>query len=368
MDVTATSVRSRKCDKHAKREKRKKHKKLAHVDKGIDKVRKRDKYAKRKLEKRKKKARPDKASAALSECASGVAFEQGLRPTMEDEHVLLDGIQAASTVPHTAFYAVLDGHGGPRVSARAAKWLQLEIVTRWKELSSMPSPEATDAILFDSFQIVEDSISRLAVRGQWIDGSTCVAVLIVGDRLHCANLGDSRAVMCRAGAAVALSEDHKPDSPSELLRIRTTSTGIVTHFPGDCPRVNGDLALSRAFGDVRWKSTYASPPQVPAEFCLGNSMYCGFKPTGPAVSSLPDITQHHFNSDVEFVIVACDGIWDMLDNDDAVQFVRARISVHGAEATSQLLVRHALELGSTDNCTALIVVPRFGGPVCDPAL
>ena len=74
-------------------------------------------------------------------------------------------------------------------------------------------------------------------------GTTSCVVLITDTHIYCANAGDSRAVLNNADNAVALSEDHKPDNPEEIKRIRNAS-----HFVEDS-RVDGKLALSRAFGD-----------------------------------------------------------------------------------------------------------------------
>lgn len=78
-------------------------------------------------------------------------------------------------------------------------------------------------------------------------GSTSCVVFVTKDKIYCANAGDSRAVLSRKGNTVALSEDHKPNVAEEESRINKAN-----HFVSD-DRVDGNLALSRAFGDFQYK-------------------------------------------------------------------------------------------------------------------
>ena len=127
--------------------------------------------------------------------------------------------------------------------------------------------------------------------------------VVTGRVLTVANAGDSRAVLCRAGGATfPLSFDHKPSQDREMTRI-TRAGGFVNHFG----RVNGNLNLSRSIGDLKYK-------QVP-----------GIPPADQMITSEPDILQVALVPDDEFIILGCDGIWDCLTNEAAVEFVRQRI-------------------------------------------
>lgn len=118
-----------------------------------------------------------------------------------------------------------------------------------------------------------------------------------------ANAGDSRAVLCRANGVVQpLSFDHKPQQDREMLRI-TRAGGFVNQFG----RINGNLNLSRSVGDLKYK-------QVP-----------GIPPPDQMITAEPDIMQTALHSDDEFIILGCDGIWDCLSNESAVEYVRKRI-------------------------------------------
>jgi protein phosphatase 2C family protein 2/3 len=129
------------------------------------------------------------------------------------------------------------------------------------------------------------------------------------------NAGDSRAVLCQKGKAVPLSVDHKPNDPEEMRRI-IAGGGWV-----EACRVNGNLALSRALGDFIFKNN----DSLKAEDQIVTGL--GFK--GPAFLivclALPDIVEVAITDEHEFIILACDGIWDVLSNEQAVAYCRKRL-------------------------------------------
>ena len=134
-------------------------------------------------------------------------------------------------------------------------------------------------------------------------GCTSVVVLRVGNKLICANAGDSRAVLGRAnGVAHPLSEDHKPSQERERRRIEAAG-GYINQVG----RVNGNLNLTRSLGDLKYKQVpgVARPDQI--------------------ITGEPDITVTELKDDDEFLIVACDGVWDCLTSQGSVDFVRERL-------------------------------------------
>ncbi|KAK1444210.1 PPM-type phosphatase-like domain containing protein [Babesia gibsoni] len=145
-------------------------------------------------------------------------------------------------------------------------------------------------------------------------GSTSVVVMVLDGEapsLLVANAGDSRAVLCRGGQAVALSHDHKPQLREEGERIRRAG-GSVTNG-----RVDGNLNLSRSLGDLAFKRDTSLPP---AE---------------QRISAMPDVRICPLAPEDEFVVLACDGIWDCKNNQQVVDFVRKRLfddSTDGAES------------------------------------
>lgn len=137
-------------------------------------------------------------------------------------------------------------------------------------------------------------------------GATAIVAVIAGRTLTIANAGDSRAVLCRGGekpTTIALSLDHKPMQERELTRIRNAG-GFVNAFG----RVNGNLNLSRSIGDLKYKQVASMPPEK------------------QIITAHPDIKQIELTSDDEFIILGCDGIWDCLTNEKAVEYVMERIN------------------------------------------
>lgn len=150
-------------------------------------------------------------------------------------------------------------------------------------------------------------------------GTTACVVMITPDWVVCANAGDSRSVMGRAGQiAVPLSFDHKPDDESEAQRIRAAGGYVAMG------RVEGDLAVSRGLGDYRFKniSTVMSTPST--GFATNGihieSQDVTMKPAEQKVSPVPDIITVSRDTEKEcFIVVACDGIFDVMTNRDLVE-------------------------------------------------
>jgi serine/threonine protein phosphatase PrpC len=150
-------------------------------------------------------------------------------------------------------------------------------------------------------------------------GTTACVVLLTPEWVVCANAGDSRSVISRLGnKAVPLSYDHKPDDVEEQRRIRAAG-GYVAGG-----RVEGDLAVSRGLGDFRFKNLDIVMAGVVPENGSSENDNEGpmFRPGDQKVSPIPDIIVQNRNpSQDEFVIVACDGIWDVQTNYEAVKMV-----------------------------------------------
>ena len=125
----------------------------------------------------------------------------------------------------------------------------------------------------------------------------------------CANVGDSRCVVGSSGTTIAMTEDHKPSNPPEKKRIELAG-GFVS-----MDRVNGELAMSRALGDFRYKED----PNL-------NEL------TYPVIC-YPDITVHERNEEKdEVMVLACDGVWDVLSNDEAVHYLTDIVFFTGGDS------------------------------------
>jgi len=132
-------------------------------------------------------------------------------------------------------------------------------------------------------------------------GCTAVVCLVKNDTLYLANAGDSRAVLCRKGEAIALTTDHKPEMDTEKTRIYKAQ-GYIENG-----RVNGNLNLTRAIGDLMYKK---NPNLTPEE---------------QVITSNPDTFSYQLQDEDEFLIMGCDGIWEVKSNQDIVDFVRERL-------------------------------------------
>ena len=142
-----------------------------------------------------------------------------------------------------------------------------------------------------------------------------------------ANIGDSRAVLCQDGKAVQMSVDHKPNLFAEKERIENLGGMVV--WAGTW-RVGGVLAVSRAFGDRPLKKYVIATPHTMA---------------------IEELTSAH-----EFLILATDGVWDVITNDEAVQIVRRESDPQRA---ANILTSVADSRGSTDNISCIVVRLRF---------
>lgn len=168
------------------------------------------------------------------------------------------------------------------------------------------SDDEEEVALIDPARLMKDATPEA-------QGCTAVVVLVVlreaggeGRRLYCANAGDSRAIMSRLGRVVALSEDQKPENPGETARIEKAG-GYVQVMPGGA-RVQGDLNLSRAMGDLRYKKPEHLPPaeQILTVF--------------PEVHCFPLTDEDHF------LVLGCDGIWERSTSQQMIDFVHGRLS------------------------------------------
>ena len=171
-------------------------------------------------------------------------------------------------------------------------------------------------------------------------GTTACMVLVTPQWLICANAGDSRAVFSKKGRAVPLSYDHKPDDEEEERRIRTAG-GYVAGG-----RVEGDLAVSRGLGDFRFKQI--------STVVQANAASAGLQ----KVSPIPDlIVQTRNREQDDFLIVGCDGIWDVMTNQECVSEVMSMLKEGETDMglAAEELLDVCLEKGSKDNMTAIVV-------------
>lgn len=224
----------------------------------------------------------------------GVSCMQGWRINMEDAHSQLLSLPGDKDA---MFFAVFDGHGGAKVAQYASNNLHKKIIMQ----PGYAQNRIAEALKGGFLQLDHDMTQDETMKDE-LAGTTAVTVLIKNKRLYCANVGDSRAVASVRGKADVLSHDHKPGNEGETRRI--IAAGGWVEFN----RVNGNLALSRALGDFVFKKNDKKGPDE------------------QIVTAYPDVQERTLTGDYEFLVLACDGIWDVLTNQEVIDFVRARIA------------------------------------------
>ncbi|XP_062092628.1 probable protein phosphatase 2C 24 [Humulus lupulus] len=231
----------------------------------------------------------------------GVTSVCGRRRDMEDAvsaHPYFSNHLEVSVGNGCHFYGVFDGHGCSHVAMKCKERLH-EIVKEELEGDKSTSPLWKE-MMERSFTRMDEEVQawnesdkisncRCELQTPRCDavGSTAVVSVVTSEKIVVSNCGDSRAVLCRNGVAIPLSSDHKPDRPDELVRIENAG-GRVIYWDG--ARVLGMLAMSRAIGD-----NYLKPYVIPE----------------------PEVTITDRMADDECLILASDGLWDVVSNETA---------------------------------------------------
>ncbi|XP_024393465.1 probable protein phosphatase 2C 60 isoform X2 [Physcomitrium patens] len=262
-----------------------------------------------------------------AELRFGLSAMQGWRESMEDAHTAILDVDNTST----SIFGIFDGHGGKLVSKFCAKNLHRQVLKSdayargnlgaslehsflrmdemmkgergWRDLQLLDEKSKMSALR--DGQGNDESDSTYGDHKDYLgpsSGSTAVVALIRSNKLFVANAGDSRCIMSRRGQAVNLSVDHKPEL--ELEKERINKAGGFIHGG----RVNGSLNLTRAIGDMEFK------------------YQTNLAPDKQIVTCCPDIREEDLGPDVEFIVLACDGIWDVMSSQQVVDFVRKRLT------------------------------------------
>jgi serine/threonine protein phosphatase PrpC len=221
---------------------------------------------------------------------------QGWRKTQEDSHI------AELKLPNgEALFGVFDGHGGKDV-AIFVKQKFVDYLVKSAEYKEGRYEEALKRNFIQMDELMTENLSSdPIVEKADSQGCTACVGLITKDTIYCANSGDSRCVLARGTQAVELSEDHKPDNAGELKRIEAAG-GFV-----EDGRVRGILSLSRALGDMEYKMNKKIGVEAQMITCV------------------PEIRKQSISPDDKFMIIACDGIWDCLTSQQAVDLMHNKI-------------------------------------------
>lgn len=233
--------------------------------------------------------------APLSTFEYGVAGMQGVRDTMEDADISIVNFM---NNPNMAFFGIYDGHGviyddgndANLASSFAANFLH-------KKLAVQLANKAPVDALIESYLELDKSLFAQNM----LDGSTALTALFNANKLWLAWAGDSRAVVVRNGQVIASTTDHKPDNPVERARIEHLGIPVETSPGSTIHRIFG-LAVSRALGDFAIKY-----------FSKG------------AVTAVPDVQEVDLEPG-DMVVMGCDGLWDVLNNDMVATFVASPLT------------------------------------------
>ena len=226
---------------------------------------------------------------------------RGLRETNEDVerynlNLSIDGNSINAKYAPIDFFLVCDGHGGSEVSEFIAPMLEKHFMKK-----NLVYPLAQEYInkIYSFIQLT--IINHPKKIGKACGSTALVVIRYMNDRkkyIQIINLGDCRCVISNSGLAIPLTKDHKPFWPDEKLRIDNVNKKYGTNekieFYASDWRI-GDLSVSRSFGD------------------LDNTPY---------VTHIPDIYNYQLKDDYEFMVISCDGLTDVLENHEIINFIR----------------------------------------------
>ena len=257
---------------------------------------------------------------------------QGKRDANEDQHISILNIDnKIPSINPVNFIGVFDGHGGKLVS----KFLKQNLPKYIFKKTHINIYQQKSILTSKFFSKLFDKLQEDLVKNHPIVAKRCGSTALCGVQYNdinnqrmiwLANVGDSRAVLYNSkNVAKPLTIDHKPHSIPEKTRIEHLGGRIK--FDGVDWRV-GDLSLSRAIGD------------------LDNTPY---------VTHRPEVYRYRLNKNDKFILFACDGLWDVLSNDEACKYVDTMLTNKYNGNIAKKLAEHAIKKGSYDNVTVSIL-------------
>ncbi|MBA3953736.1 protein phosphatase 2C domain-containing protein [Candidatus Dependentiae bacterium] len=280
----------------------------------------------------------------------GFSENIGRRPTMEDAHIL-----APSFTHDTSLFAIFDGHGGHTVAEYVADHLPVNLKSTLQN-SDNPQQTLQEALEKTTASLENSKLKDIAQKM----GTTAIVALIKNNDLFVANIGDSRAVLCREGEAIALSDDHKPERPDEATRIKAAGGHIIkiglNHHRQ--PRLLPERFWHKSKAPLRINTENSMQGS-----CLSMTRSIGdFALRAAGLISTPELVHTALQPNDEFLLLACDGIFEKnIDRQRAVTIVRNALKKYqgnpkAATEAAQQLVQEAYKDGSGDNLSALVIL------------
>ncbi len=269
----------------------------------------------------------------------GVAYSQGGREHMQD--VFSINLHAGGKVfsEHIDFMGVMDGHGpnGEAIAMFLATNLCDTVLNFYEKGQHFLESIKTACLLIDTRMRSAPNLKDET--GQIQGGSTCTAIWIKEKRIYSCNVGDSRFILSYKGKAFPVTEDHKPMCEKERQRIYNAGGSVSDN------RLNGILSVSRAFGDFQFKADESRSKN------------------DQLVTALPDVFTVDIDPNIDFMVLASDGVWDVMSNQQVVDFVKDRLhTVRPINKIATLLIDTCDSLGPTicgaesDNLTCIIAM------------
>lgn len=248
-----------------------------------------------------------------------VYCKRGRREAMEDRFSAKLHIHGHSK---QAMFGVYDGHGGAKAAEFAAANLDKNVIDQVEKAGD----QDIEAAVKRGYLMADSEFLKEGSRG----GSCCVTALIRKGELVISNAGDCRAVISRGGVGEALTSDHRPSREDEKSRIEALG-GYVDCSRGGIWRIQGSLAVSRGIGDRHLKQWVTAEPETKI-FAI--------------------------QPDFEFLILASDGLWDKVSNQEAVNVVHsngAGIDKMEGLAVCKKLVELSVSRGSLDDISVMLI-------------
>ncbi|CAL9184311.1 unnamed protein product [Musa hybrid cultivar] len=248
-------------------------------------------------------------------CGYWLACRRGHRPVMEDGHGIIPNINGD---PKQAFFGVFDGHGGRAAVDFVSEKLGKNIIS---SLAGQDKQEIQPEVAIKAGYLTTDK----EFISQGVKSGACASTVVLKDgELHVANVGDCRVVLSRRGIAKALTSDHHAGREDERVRIES-SGGYITCRNGVW-RVQDSLAVTRSIGDASMKEWVISEPET------------------KTIRLTPDC---------EFLVMASDGLWEKVTDQEAVDVVRkhSESMKHSCKELVELACRRA----NRDDITVMVV-------------
>ena len=270
----------------------------------------------------------------------------GIRSKNEDAMELINNLDEKNdTIIKTLYLAIFDGHGGNTISKTL---VEKEYISKYLcNISSDIANKLNNSQTYNKkyiiplFTRIQEKLKNYNISSNSMGSTALICLLYPNNKIlniKLINLGDSRAILCNSyNIAIPLTLDHKPHLFCEKNRIKELN-GEILYSEEDDPRIGG-MSVSRAFGDL-------------------DNKY---------ISQIPDVFDYKLLND-KFIIMGCDGVWDVLNNQEVVDYVlelynnlqkdnKKLVDMKGKSENNiaNKLADYAIEKNSTDNISIYII-------------